>query len=273
MPFILNRCVAGPHLGNAEPLLRRASLVRAWRRGPEVRFMAIGGRSFSCRLSVRQLLKSKGLGGSYPGIQLSAASHASSLSTLHVVFGENAGFSAILKMFDRDSRAKLLEPDYASTGTWTLRASMLALSTPDPALASPPRRRLASYFGIAPRMRNSNETERSRRITRGSKLRRTALVRCAFIAKRYGHLPGELRAHPQPTRNGPRHHRPGPQIPRRHLKGLKPPCFDILSGNPPGGGLSNQLLPGLPNRGGIQLRHRSLSSRITGQSSTRNFEL
>jgi len=46
--------------------------------------------------------------------------------------------------------------------------------------------RLASYFGIVPRVHNSNETERSGRITkRGSKLGRTALVQCALIAKRY----------------------------------------------------------------------------------------
>lgn len=46
--------------------------------------------------------------------------------------------------------------------------------------------RLASYFGIVPRVRNSNETERSGHITkRGSKLGRTALVQCALIAKRY----------------------------------------------------------------------------------------
>jgi transposase len=46
--------------------------------------------------------------------------------------------------------------------------------------------KLASYFGIVPRIHNSNETERSGRITkRGSKLGRTALVQCALIAKRY----------------------------------------------------------------------------------------
>ena len=46
--------------------------------------------------------------------------------------------------------------------------------------------KLASYFGIVPRVSNSNETERSGRITkRGSKLGRTALVQCALIAQRY----------------------------------------------------------------------------------------
>lgn len=46
--------------------------------------------------------------------------------------------------------------------------------------------KLAAYFGIVPRVSNSNETERSGRITkRGNKLGRTALVQCALIAQRY----------------------------------------------------------------------------------------
>lgn len=46
--------------------------------------------------------------------------------------------------------------------------------------------KLAAYFGIVPRVSNSNETEHSGRITkRGCKLGRTALVQCALIASRY----------------------------------------------------------------------------------------
>jgi len=46
--------------------------------------------------------------------------------------------------------------------------------------------KLAAYFGIVPRVNNSNEKERSGRITkRGSKLGRTALMQCALIAQRY----------------------------------------------------------------------------------------
>jgi len=45
---------------------------------------------------------------------------------------------------------------------------------------------LAAYFGIVPRVSNSNETEHSGRITkRGSKLGRTTLIQCALIAQRY----------------------------------------------------------------------------------------
>jgi transposase len=46
--------------------------------------------------------------------------------------------------------------------------------------------KLAAYFGIVPRVQDSNETEHRGRITkRGSKLGRTVLVQCALIAKRY----------------------------------------------------------------------------------------
>jgi transposase len=50
----------------------------------------------------------------------------------------------------------------------------------------PDEGKLASYFGIVPRVSNSNETLHSGRITKlGTKLGRTTLVQCALIAKRY----------------------------------------------------------------------------------------
>jgi transposase len=50
----------------------------------------------------------------------------------------------------------------------------------------PDESRLASYFGIVPRVSNSNQTERSGHIhKRGSKLGRTALVQSALIAAKY----------------------------------------------------------------------------------------
>jgi transposase len=46
--------------------------------------------------------------------------------------------------------------------------------------------KLAAYFGIVPRISNSNDTEHSGHITkRGTKLGRTTLVQCALIAQRY----------------------------------------------------------------------------------------
>jgi transposase len=50
----------------------------------------------------------------------------------------------------------------------------------------PDEARLASYFGIVPRVSNSNETQHSGRITkRGTKLGRTALIQSALIAQRH----------------------------------------------------------------------------------------
>jgi transposase len=50
----------------------------------------------------------------------------------------------------------------------------------------PDESRLASYFGIVPRVSNSNQTKRSGRIhKRGTKLGRTALVQSALIAANY----------------------------------------------------------------------------------------
>ena len=46
--------------------------------------------------------------------------------------------------------------------------------------------KLAAYFGIVPRVSDSNETVRHGRITkRGDKLARTTLVQCTLVAKRY----------------------------------------------------------------------------------------
>ena len=94
------------------------------------------------RYSVRQLIQAAGLGGSYGGIKVFAPVHAGSLDTLHVLFDEKIGFSALLKMFEHDPNAKMEEHDFAGTAVWTLRAPMLALSQPDPALGFPAGTRL-----------------------------------------------------------------------------------------------------------------------------------
>jgi hypothetical protein len=91
----------------------------------------------TARLSVRPLLMAAGISGSYGGIKVSAPSHSGSLDTLHLLYDETAAFSAILKMFDHDPNAKLEHRDFAKTAVWTLRAPMLALTTPDPSLAFP----------------------------------------------------------------------------------------------------------------------------------------
>jgi len=98
--------------------------------------IALEPRAIS-RLSVGQLLGPAGLSGTYGGVKIETAAHAGSLDTVHVLFDENGGFSANLKMFDRDPKALIADRDFARTGVWTLRAPMLALEHPDPALALP----------------------------------------------------------------------------------------------------------------------------------------
>jgi hypothetical protein len=106
--------------------------------GRETKQKLLLGPSQTTRYSVRKLIQAASLAGSYGGIKISADAHAGSLNTLHFLFDETAGFSAILKMFDHNPNSNLEERDYAKTAVWTLRAPMLALSTPDPALAFPP---------------------------------------------------------------------------------------------------------------------------------------
>jgi hypothetical protein len=89
------------------------------------------------RLSVRQLLQVTGLSGTFGGIKIFAPTHAGSLTSLHLLFDEKASLSVLMKMFDYNPSSRLEERDYAHTNVWTLRAPMLALSHPDPALAFP----------------------------------------------------------------------------------------------------------------------------------------
>ncbi len=67
-----------------------------------------------------------------------------------------------------------------------------------------------AYFGIVPRISNSNETEHSGRITkRGTKLGRTTLVQSALIAQRYSpYLKACLRKEEKP-RDWKNDHRAG----------------------------------------------------------------
>jgi hypothetical protein len=96
----------------------------------------LGPRETS-RYSIRKLVQTGGLTGSYGGIKVSAPAHAGSLDTILFEFDQTVGFSALLKMFDHDPSAAIQERDFAQTSVWTLRAPTLALSHPDIALGMP----------------------------------------------------------------------------------------------------------------------------------------
>jgi transposase len=98
----------------------------------------------------------------------------------------NHSIAELEKVIDREGKKLKGHGNLTSIkGIGSLGASIL-LSVIGDVRDFPDEGRLASYFGIVPRIHNSNETEHSGHITkRGSKLGRTALVQCALIAKRY----------------------------------------------------------------------------------------
>jgi transposase len=98
----------------------------------------------------------------------------------------NHSIAELEKVIDREGKKLKGHGNLTSIkGIGSLGASIL-LSVIGDVRDFPDEGKLASYFGIVPRIHHSNETERSGRITkRGSKLGRTALVQCALIAKRY----------------------------------------------------------------------------------------
>ncbi|OFW26672.1 MAG: hypothetical protein A3H27_14145 [Acidobacteria bacterium RIFCSPLOWO2_02_FULL_59_13] len=70
-------------------------------------------------------------------------------------------------------------------GIGSLSAAIL-LSAIGPIQDFPDPGKLTAYFGLAPRVEQSNQTEHHGRITRrGNQLARTTLVQCALVAKRY----------------------------------------------------------------------------------------
>jgi hypothetical protein len=89
------------------------------------------------RLSVRSLLQKSGLSGFYGGIRLESVRTAGYPESLHLLFDEQGGFAANMKMFTHDPDVPLSSHLFGAVKEWTTRAPMLALSSPDPALGFP----------------------------------------------------------------------------------------------------------------------------------------
>lgn len=98
----------------------------------------------------------------------------------------NRSIGELEKVIERESKKlKGHQNLIGIKGIGSLGASIL-LSVIGEVRDFPEEGKLATYFGIVPRVHNSSETERYGRITnRGSKLGGTAPVQCALIAKRY----------------------------------------------------------------------------------------
>jgi hypothetical protein len=82
------------------------------------------------------LLQKAALSGIYGGISLQLPPAA--VGAIHFMYDEAGKFSASLEMFNHDPNAMLREPPGKDAAQMTLRAPMLALRSPDPALGLPP---------------------------------------------------------------------------------------------------------------------------------------
>lgn len=88
------------------------------------------------KVAVRELVSRGQLTGSYGGIQISMLAKAGDLHAAQISYDETNGFSALMKLFDRDPRAR--------SEHVVLRAPMVALSNPDPVLNFPSATSLSS---------------------------------------------------------------------------------------------------------------------------------
>lgn len=89
------------------------------------------------RLSTSDLVQKAGLSGTYGGISF-VSSSTSAIDVVHFIYNEVSKFSASLDLFNRDPNATLRERAGQDAKHWTMRAPMLALRSPDPALGLPP---------------------------------------------------------------------------------------------------------------------------------------
>ena len=84
------------------------------------------------------MVQKAGLIGTYGGFKIDVKSKIGSLDAAYVLFDEEVGFSALMKTFDRNPQGKIPQHlDIPEAKTWTTRAPMLALVSPDPGLGFP----------------------------------------------------------------------------------------------------------------------------------------
>ncbi len=89
------------------------------------------------RMATSDLLQEGGLSGSYGGISFAVTASADAVDAVHFMFDEATKFSLSLDLSSRDPNATVRDRTGSLGTLWTMRAPMLALSTPDPALGLP----------------------------------------------------------------------------------------------------------------------------------------
>ena len=92
------------------------------------------GSSAMQRLDLRAITQAAHLAGTEGGVTVLVPTGGGNLITSHIVFDETTGMSATMKAFERDPAEK--------PNTHTLRAPMMALVNPDPALMFPSKTKL-----------------------------------------------------------------------------------------------------------------------------------
>ena len=89
------------------------------------------------RMATSDLLQQAGLSGGYGGISFAVAASAPAVDAVHFMFDEATKFSLSLDLSSRDPNATVRDRTGSLVTQWAMRAPMLALSTPDPALGLP----------------------------------------------------------------------------------------------------------------------------------------
>ena len=123
-------------LANTSNSLLSVALTLYESDGNSARQILVLGPRATTRLSVSSMVRQGGLLGSFGGISVDAGPRGADLDSAHFMYDEANSFLALMKMFDRDSNASVSQRSLASQ-QWTIRAPMLALTNPDPALALP----------------------------------------------------------------------------------------------------------------------------------------
>lgn len=112
---------------SSKPSISTLTLFSASGKAMEKR-IALGPRQMR-RLSMRELVTEAGFTETSGGLRIQVEKGSESIYAAQVTFDETTGFSALLRMFERNPAEK--------AGKVTLRAPMMALSNPDPVLLMP----------------------------------------------------------------------------------------------------------------------------------------
>jgi hypothetical protein len=100
--------------------------------------LTLGSRQTE-RMAMSDILQKSTLSGNYGGISFESSNSIDVIEAVHFAYDESGKSSILFEIFRRDPNATLVGRASPDAKQWTLRAPMLALRNPDPALPIPPR--------------------------------------------------------------------------------------------------------------------------------------